>query len=55
MAFKLLTEYQKKWRKLRGHEEIKNLLKGLEYKDGIMITSENHHETAVYGLSSTTF
>lgn len=46
MAFKLLEECQKKWRKLRGHEEIKNLLKGLEYKDGIMIPRGNHHETA---------
>jgi transposase-like protein len=46
MAFKLLGECQKKWRKLRGHEEIKNILKGLEYKDGIMIPGENHHEVA---------
>jgi transposase-like protein len=46
MAFKLLTECQKKWRRLRGHEEIKNVLKGLEYKDGIMIPRENHHEAA---------
>jgi transposase-like protein len=46
MAFKLLQECQKKWRKLRGHAEIQNLLKGLAYKDGIMIPSEQHHETA---------
>lgn len=46
MAFKLLDECQKRWRKLRGHEEIKNLLKGLEYKDGVMITRAEHHETA---------
>jgi transposase-like protein len=46
MAFKLLDECQKKWRKLRGHEEIKNLLKGLEYKDGIMITRDKLHEAA---------
>lgn len=46
MAFKLLTECQKRWRRLRGHEEIKNLLKGLEYKDGIMIPGKNHHEAA---------
>lgn len=44
MAFKLLDECQKKWRRLRGHEEIKNLLKGLEYKDGIMIPQKQHHE-----------
>ena len=44
MAFKLLQECQKKWRRLRGHEEMKNLLKGLEYKDGIMIPRAEHHE-----------
>ncbi len=32
MAFKLLDECQKKWRKLRGYEEIKNLLNG-QYLD----------------------
>lgn len=46
MAFKLLTECQKRWRKVKGHEEIKNLLKGLEYKDGIMIPDQKHHEVA---------
>lgn len=46
MAFKLLDECQKKWRKLRGYEEIKNLLNGLEYKDGIMIPQKQHHEAA---------
>jgi putative transposase len=46
MAFKLLSECQKRWRRLKGHEEIKNLLKGLEYKDGIMIAREKHHEAA---------
>lgn len=46
MAFKLLDECQKKWRKLRGYEEIKNLLKGLEYKDGFMVTRAGHHEVA---------
>jgi transposase-like protein len=46
MAFKLLTECQKRWRKVKGHEEIKNLLKGLEYNDGIMIPDQKHHEVA---------
>lgn len=46
MAFKLLKECQHKWRKLRGHEEFKNLLKGVEYKDGIMIPRTQHHEAA---------
>jgi transposase-like protein len=46
MAFKLLHECQKKWRKLRGHEEIKNVLNGLAYKDGVVITPSSHHEVA---------
>lgn len=46
MAFKLLLECQKKWRRLRGHEEMKNLLKGLEYKDGIMIPLVQHQDVA---------
>lgn len=46
MAFKLLHECQQKWRRLRGHAEIKNLLKGVEYKDGVMITPLAHHEVA---------
>ncbi len=46
MAFKLLSECQKKWRKLRGHQEFENLLKGLEYKDGVMITRDQHQEAA---------
>lgn len=46
MAFKLLLEAQKKWRSLCGAEEIKNLLMGLEYKDGIMVPNSGHHEIA---------
>ena len=46
MAFKLLNECQSKWRKLRGHEEFKNLLKGFEYEDGLMIPRDQHHENA---------
>lgn len=46
MAFKLLLECQKKWRRLRGHEEIENVLAGLAYKDGVMIPRELHHEAA---------
>ncbi len=44
MAFKLLNECQHKWRKLRGHEEFKNILKGVEYKDGLMIPRTQHQE-----------
>lgn len=46
MAFKL-QECQKKWRRIRGEpKELQDLLMGLEYKDGVMIPRENHHEAA---------
>lgn len=44
MAFKLLSECEKKWRKLRGLEEFKNILKGVEYKDGLVIPPTQHQE-----------
>ena len=47
MAFKLLQECQKRWRKIRGEKEhLQNLLAGLEYKDGIVVTQSSHQEAA---------
>ena len=46
MTFKLLKECEKKWRKITAPHEIKNLLEGLDYKDGIMIPRNSHHEIA---------
>lgn len=46
MAFKLLKECEKKWRAIRGAEEIENLLAGVAYKDGVMIPRDSHHEAA---------
>jgi len=47
MAFKLLQECQKKWRRIRGERvDIENILNGLEYKDGIVIPRSTHHEAA---------
>ena len=46
MAFKLLMECQKKWRRIRGREEIKKLLAGVEYKDGVMVTNKNQGQEA---------
>lgn len=46
MAFKLLKECEKKWRMIRGREEIPNLLEGVAYKDGVMVPRESHHEAA---------
>ena len=39
MTFKLLEDAQKRWKKIRGYEEIENLLKGVVYKDGIMVAT----------------
>ena len=47
MAFKLLLECEKTWRKINGANEIQNLLDGLEYRDGVMIPRQSHHEAAV--------
>lgn len=47
MAFKLLQECQKKWRKIRGDkQDLQNLLLGLEYKDGIVIPRSTQQEVA---------
>ena len=46
MAFKLLLECQKKWRSIRGSKEIKKLLSGVEYKDGVMVNNENQSQEA---------
>lgn len=46
MAFKLLKECEKKWRSIRSPGEIKNLLEGLAYRDGVMLPRDSHHEAA---------
>jgi transposase-like protein len=46
MTFKLLTECEKKWRKINVPEEIKNLLAGLAYQDGIVVANQSHREAA---------
>ena len=46
MAFKLLKECEKKWRKIRGWQEIENLLAGVEYKDGVMVNRQEENQEA---------
>jgi transposase-like protein len=46
MAFKLLLECEKKWRKIRGAEEIQNLLAGIEYKNGVMLHVQKTSQSA---------
>ena len=44
MAFKLMLEAEKRWKRLRGYEDIPLLMSGVAYKDGVVITSESHRE-----------
>jgi putative transposase len=46
MAFKLLKECEKNWRKINRPEEIKNLIEGLAFKDGVMVPGPSHNEAA---------
>ena len=36
MAFKLMTEAEKKWRKIKGLEDLKHLVAGARFKDGVI-------------------
>ena len=49
MAFKLLLECEKKWRRVNKPEELKNLMLGLEYEDGIVIPTPLTHQEAAAG------
>ena len=40
MAFKLMLEAEKRWRKLKGYRELENLSKGMLYKDGELVDIE---------------
>jgi putative transposase len=55
MAFKLLMEAEKRWRKLRGYKEIENLIQGSIYKDGGIIEVKKEDQEKVASASSTTF
>ena len=46
MAFKLLQECEKKWRKIRGWKKVPNVLNGVDFKDGRMIPSQQQIEEA---------
>ena len=44
MAFKLMIEAQKNWRKIRGFKEIENLLAGRVYKDGVLVEKKGERK-----------
>ena len=37
MAFKLLQDAEKTWNRIRGYDEIPNVLDGVEYVNGVMV------------------
>jgi putative transposase len=49
MAFKLLQDAEKNWRRIRGYEEVKNVLNGFAYKDGAMIADEESNNRVQSG------
>jgi len=44
MAFKLMQEAEKRWNRIKGSSEIKNVISGVEYRDGIVVTEHSHRE-----------
>ena len=46
MAFKLLVEAEKRWKKLGGIEDLTNIKNGLAYKDGSRIYTESENQGA---------
>jgi putative transposase len=44
MAFKLLQDAEKNWNRIRGYEEIPNVLDGLAYVNGVMIAPPSTHQ-----------
>ena len=46
MAFKLLQDAEKTWNRIRGHDEIENVLNGVAYVNGVVVadpSSSNRH------------
>lgn len=44
MAFKLLEDASKNWRRIRGYEEIENVINRIEYRDGVMVSVQTNQE-----------
>ena len=46
MAFKLLQDAERTWNRVRGFEEVKNVINGFAYKDGVMIPDASSNNRA---------
>jgi len=47
MCFKLMKEAEKRWQKIRGHQEIEYLLSGRVYKDGEILEATSGQKGAI--------
>jgi putative transposase len=47
MAFKLMQEAEKKWLRIRGYEELKLLLSGVEFEDGVVVVNDLQQKASV--------
>jgi len=46
MAFKLMQQCEKKWRRIHGFEELPRLLSGVEYRDGLVVVNDPSSQRA---------
>ena len=44
MAFKLMREAEKRWKKLHAPAACQDLLNGVEFKDGVVVANKRHQE-----------
>jgi transposase-like protein len=44
MAYKLLDAAQERWRRFNGHELVGDVLKDMQFKDGIRVTDDDNHD-----------
>jgi len=44
MAFKLIQSVQRRWVKLRGHHLVAEIIRGVNFKDGI---AQDNHEPRI--------
>jgi putative transposase len=45
MTFKLMQNAQKRWHRLRGFQQLDNVIKGVLFKDGILVKKINNEST----------
>lgn len=46
MVFKLITAASRTWRKLKGSNQLPKVIKGVKFRDGIEVTTNDQHAAA---------